>query len=76
MVTDDDPDGYGSYVYESTVRRPDGIVINVQVAVPVRSLWNASSERAAPEDIIPIITHNAAAGAAKQIEQAKNEVPF
>ncbi len=62
MTTDDE---YGPpWMFESAI------------TVPARALWTAPSDRAATADAMPPIAQMAAADAMKQIDNAKNEVPF
>lgn len=74
MTTDDE---YGPpWMFESAITAPDGIEVRVSITVPVRALWTAPSDRVATADAMPPIAQMAAADAMKQIDNAKNEVPF
>jgi hypothetical protein len=64
------------WTFESAITAPDGIEVRVSITVPVRALWNGSSQRVTTTDAMPPIAQMAAADAMKQIDNAKNEVPF
>lgn len=74
MTTDDE---YGPpWMFESAITAPDGIEVRVSITVPGRALWDASGARVTATDAMPPIAQMAAADAAKQIYNTKNEVPF
>lgn len=75
-MTDIDPEYGPPWTFESAITAPDGIEVRVSITVPARALWNAYRERVTTTDAMPPIAQMAAADAMKQIDNAKNEVPF
>jgi hypothetical protein len=71
-----DPDGYGATTYESTITAHDGVQVYVRVTMPIRMAWAPSGERGDSRVQLPAIAHSAAADAMKEIDKARNEVPF
>jgi hypothetical protein len=61
---------------EHRITSSDGIQVYVCIAVPHAAMWAASGDRVDTESAVPPIAQMVAAAAMKQINEAKNEVPF
>jgi hypothetical protein len=74
MVTEDE--GRAVTTYESTITAHDGAQVHVRVTLPIQLRWDGSGERVDSRIALPAIAHTAAADAMRNIDQARNEVPF
>lgn len=62
--------------FGSRITSPDGIEVTVSITIPRAATWGKSGCRVDTESALPPIAQMAAADAMKQINDAKNEVPF
>lgn len=69
-------EGRHATTYESTITGHDGVQVHVRVTLPIQLRWDGSGQRVDSRVALPSIAHNAAADAMRNIDDARNEVPF